>query len=927
MNPLRLIRRSISTKLSTLLIVVVVASVMISGFASYFSMESIFDDDIKKTLISGASATSSIISNDFENHSITIKRIAQSDALTAYRNTADKHALEEFFLDYRQSFPVLSYSNTAGQEEVKIINGERSHEYRNVVNNPNFSESEKIPNSLIVSPPLHCKELHELVIHMSYRLASFSNPFIGYVRAAIPLSYYYKRTSKINIGTRGFKVLLNSDNHILMTPDVSQQGREIDNTDTDSAFIQALKSQDEFYGRFKLIGEDSMVAVTTIPNLNWKAIVAMPMSEIKENTLQLAKTHFVIGTLLMIVVSLIAIYVGKSMTKPLEILTRVTTRIAKDGTLDEDVRWQSKDELGKLASAFNMMLGRLKLSQDELVSSRQELEDIIKSMAEALFVTDMDGKIIRTNPSAEEMLGYHSKELQEIHIYDLISENHENIKAMVEEILTTDTPIPNIETKLTIRDGTTIPVILSYSVLHDPSSKKLGMVCVAKDITENKRAEQHLNYLATHDPLTNLPNRTLFIDRLKQAMSRAPWHDRLLAVMFLDLDRFKKVNDTLGHHVGDVLLKEVAVRLMSCVRDGDTVSRFGGDEFVVMFNDVGKKSDVFHIAEKLINVINEPFILAGEKLVTTTSVGVSLFPTDGNDANMLLKNADTAMYRAKESGRNNYQLYTAAMNEKAEEQMRMEAAIRAGIDRNQFACYYQPQVSIETGKITGVEALVRWLHPEEGVVPPLNFLPLAEETGLIVPIGEQVLYQACHQAVEWQRAGLRPVVMHINISDRQFKHVNLPQLVTSVLDKTKLNPAYLGLELTEGILMDNVETAKETINELKQIGVTLSLDDFGTGYSSLGYLKTLSLDTLKIDRSFIKDIPNDNEDMAITRAVIQMGKSLGLEVVAEGVEDETQVSFLKGLGCETLQGFYFSRPEPADVIADLIKQDKRLYRT
>ncbi|HEX6265278.1 MAG TPA: EAL domain-containing protein [Burkholderiales bacterium] len=430
---------------------------------------------------------------------------------------------------------------------------------------------------------------------------------------------------------------------------------------------------------------------------------------------------------------------------------------------------------------------------------------------------------------------------------------------------------------------------------------------------ERKRYQVQLEHQANYDALTGLPNRNLLHDRLHQAvfMQREA---RAVAVVFIDLDHFKFVNDSLGHSMGDKLLKGMAERLCTVLREGDTVARLGGDEFVLILNHQANEEAIFRAMQRITAKIAEPIEIEGREMTLTCSAGISLYPQDGIDVDTLLKNADTAMYRAKEHGRSNFQFYTAEMNERVTERLAMESALRRAIERGEFLLHYQQRVDLETGAIVGAEALVRWLHPEWGLVRPARFIPLAEETGLIVPIGEMVLREACRQARAWLDEGLRPGVVSVNLSARQFRQEGLVRTVSRVLEETRLDPQHLELELTESMVMHNVESAVTTLQGLKSLGVALSVDDFGTGYSSLAYLRNLPIDKLKIDRSFVRDIGTGEEaqDGVLAQAIISLGHNLHLHVVAEGVETDAQVRFLKRHRCDEVQGFFYGEPvEPA----------------
>lgn len=425
-----------------------------------------------------------------------------------------------------------------------------------------------------------------------------------------------------------------------------------------------------------------------------------------------------------------------------------------------------------------------------------------------------------------------------------------------------------------------------------------------------------------HDPLTGLPNRILFNDRLALALVQAQPNQDMLAVLFLDLDRFKIVNDMLGHAVGDRVLKEVAGRIKECLQKSDTIARLGGDEFTILLPRISHEEDAAKVAQKIIQAFQLPWMLGNQEFHITVSVGIALYPNDGDDAESLLKHADTAMCRAKDQGRNNYQLYTPAMNAKIMERLTMENSLRYALKRNEFTVFYQPQVNTASGQITGMEALVRWLHPDRGLVGPVEFIPLAEDTGLIIPIGEWVLHTACAQNKAWQESGLQPVRVTVNISACQFQQQNLVNTVAQALKQTGLDPQWLELEITESALMQDLDFTIKVLQDLRDMGVRISVDDFGTGYSSLNYLKRFPIHTLKIDRSFVRDITDNPEDAAIVSAIIVLAHNLNLNLIAEGVETPDQLAFLKHCRCCEMQGYLFSKPLPAGEFEKLLRHGK-----
>jgi diguanylate cyclase (GGDEF)-like protein len=546
--------------------------------------------------------------------------------------------------------------------------------------------------------------------------------------------------------------------------------------------------------------------------------------------------------------------------------------------------------------------------------------------------------------SAEEALSLLRMEKFDLVISDIKMDGMSGLEMIPQvRVIAPDTVIMMISGEQTIesalealRGGAFDYIMKPFDFQHVEAAVRRALehhsLLAAKRRHENHLEEQvkqrtaELNHLAYHDVLTDLPNRILFEDRLTQALILAERNRQTLGVLFLSLDRFKKIHDTLGRAIGDRLLQKVAERLRSSAHRGEPVARFEGDEFALLLTQIGgtEGEDVGAVIFQINEALKLPFIIDEHELFITVSIGISLYPDDGADAPTLLKNADAALYRAKEQGGDNYQFYTADMNAKAMKRLTLENSLRRALERNEFEVYYQPVLDTNTRKIVGMEALLRWHHPELGLVQPIEFIPLAEDTGMIVPIGEWVLRTACAQSKSWQEAGFAPLALAVNLSARQFQQQNLTEVIVLILQETGLNPHDLGLELTESSIMKNAESAVRTLGELKALGVKIVIDDFGTGYSSLGYLKRLPIDTLKIDRSFVRDVTTDADDAALVMAIITLAHNLRLKVIAEGVETEEQRRFLHLLRCDEWQGYLFSKPLPGEAFAELLLQGQNL---
>jgi diguanylate cyclase (GGDEF)-like protein len=614
------------------------------------------------------------------------------------------------------------------------------------------------------------------------------------------------------------------------------------------------------------------------------------------------------------------------------VLERAKLKREKDKfqqNLEQELQKENSDlllrslELEKAYNKLNHEIEERRRAERAIQQERTFIQTIIDGVRDPARIISPDFGVLIMNQAALVLLPSKQTSLKELTCYEAYRQTDtpcsgENHRCVLKDVLETGKTV-SVHHKDILEDGKERVFEIEASPLWNPDGTLHGVLEVIRNITENLSVEaqlrdhrERLYHLVHHDALTNLPNRMLLQDRLTRMMTKALRNKNYVAVLFLDLDRFKKINETLGHDIGDKLLLEVGKRLEACVRKSDTVARLGGDEFAILLDDLQDVKFVAIVARKILQALSKPILIQNYELYATSSIGISLFPDDSDDVDGLLRCADTALYRAKEAGKNNYQYYTSDMNTRAFEFLLMESGLRKALDNDELVVFYQPLISLENDKLIGMEALIRWRHPEKGMISPGDFIPLAEETGLIESIGDWVLRAACTQNKEWQDAGYPPVKVSVNMSARQFNKKNLAEHISQILEETGLSPEYLGLEITESVIMQDVKSTIAKLKELQNMGISLSIDDFGTGYSSLSYLKLFPIDNLKIDRSFVFSITTDSTDVAISASVVLLAHSMDLKVVAEGVETEEQLQVLREQGCDYVQGFLFSRPIAAE---------------
>jgi len=570
------------------------------------------------------------------------------------------------------------------------------------------------------------------------------------------------------------------------------------------------------------------------------------------------------------------------------------------------------------AVVCSYMMHVLRQGHEKARATEARLKEFLEEANDLIFSVRPDGQFLYANRAWERVLGYDRQHLHELSLVDIIDADM-RLKCMAEiEKATTGQRVDPLEGRMMTSSGEAVEVEGTITCSFEGSEASAVWV-ICRDITARKKAQEQLYFMAHHDQLTSLPNRLFFADRLRQAQAIAKREKALCGILYLDLDRFKIINDTLGHAVGDLLLQEVAKRLRNCVREVDTVARIGGDEFSIVLVNLTHAVDADQVAGKILKALAKPVQAEEHELYITTSIGISIYPEHGDHAESLLKKADAAMYQAKALGRNNYQVYETSMDLDAERRMSLENGLRRAIERDEFRVFYQPKIDAASEKITALEALIRWEHPELGTLSPAEFIALAEETGLIIPIGEWVMRRACQDNMSWQDLGLDKVRVAVNLSGFQLQAKNFVESVKAVLQDTGLPGEYLEFEITETVIMQNPEFAVSVLIQLRDLGIHISIDDFGTGYSSLAHLKRFSVNTLKIDRTFVRDIEINSTDEAIASAIITMGNSLNLKVIAEGVETEGQFAKLREKHCDEVQGYLFSKPVPVEAVEALLR--------
>ena len=816
-----------------------------------------------------------------EQVDLILQTIADEVAEAASDPALGEGSLDPFILRQSARLPALhGLRITNARGDVIHGFGMAKGTHANLADRAYFVELARDPHAgIVISRPLVSRVSGELEIVLARRLNRRDGRFDGVVYATIPLQYFLDKFAAIDLGAHGVVALRDSElRAIARWPSLRSAAADVGGQTVSRQMHDAIASGAKagtFSRQSGSDGVDRTLAFRRVGDLPMIIVVGLAKDDYLADWKAEIMRASALASLFACVTALFSVLLHRS--------------------------WRSREA-----------------DVDALALQERKFRTLLESSPDGLVIADADGVIALVNRNAERMFGYAADELLGLPIRVLLPARYSGFSLATETLASgaVAEATGNRDLWAVTKDGREFPVGISVSPI---ATDQGGLIAAAiRDMTERHASARHIEFLAHHDALTGLPNRTVMESRFEQAVAEAARSGTRVALMFLDLDSFKTVNDSLGHPMGDALLKCVALRLAQFARSSDIVSRQGGDEFLIVFTGLASDADVGFAADRLVQDFKAPFLVDGHEIATSFSVGIALYPQDGADFPTLLKKADIAMYQAKAAGRDTYRLFGEHMDVEALGRHRIRNALHQAIERLEFKLHFQPQIDLAGGQVIGAEALLRWTHPELGFVPPAQFIPVAEESGLIVQIGEWVLHEACRQAAAWQVPGRPPLSVAVNISAVQFARGDLEDTVRRALAASGLAPELLELELTESILIRNVDSVLATVMRLKRLGVALSIDDFGTGYSSLTYLKRFAVDKLKIDQSFIRDLVSDADSAAIVRAIVQMAQSLNLKTVAEGIEDDGALAHLRAIGCDQGQGYGIARPMPAQAFLEFL---------
>ncbi|MFD1736717.1 EAL domain-containing protein [Bacillus salitolerans] len=734
------------------------------------------------------------------------------------------------------------------------------------------------------------------------------------------------------IGSESYAYIVDQKGKLVAHPRQDLFGQDV----SDNKIVQELLAKNSGYLHVtNTLNVELYSSYQYVPEVEWGVVAQVPVESTLVSVKEFNKSLWAVSVIVMILITILAAIHAIMTIKPLRKLSLAVDQVASGNFELPFDTITGKDEIGILSHKFSEMIHNLDVTRTELLqkelmlkSQKEFLQYVIDKSPSAIYIMDWEGKFTFVNEAYANILGTTSQDLvgkKELYFnpnrddVEKYLEINRQVMETREEIFIPDALMMDSQGNERWMQVSKTPIIENGECKHT--------LCFATDITDRIKNEEKIRYHAFHDSLTNLPNRSKFKMCLEEEIDLCLQDDTKLAVLFMDLDRFKYVNDTFGHSMGDKLLQAVSERLQNCLNERDIISRLGGDEFTVILPCIDQKEQVTSIASKLIHALAQPYQIDQLTFATTTSIGISMFPHDGEDVETLIKHADTAMYQAKEQGKNTYRFYTEEMKSLLSNKLILESHLRNAIANEEFHLHYQPKMDTKTGKMSGMEALIRWEQKDLGMISPAKFIPIAEECGLIVPIGEWVLREACLQTKKWQDAGYHPIKVAVNLSVIQLQNNSIVESVKEIITETGIDPVWLELEITESAIMKNRRATIRTLKQLKKIGVSIAIDDFGAGYSSLHYLKRFPVDTLKIDRSFISELLTDQNDTVIVSAVIALANKLGLNVVAEGVENEDQLNYLHDLHCHEVQGFLISSPLPTKEFEKLLDKEKLFYRS
>lgn len=751
----------------------------------------------------------------------------------------------------------------------------------------------------------------------------------------ISVEDFRKRIESIQLGKSGYSYIVSDDGEVIIHPFLKGNLFEVDHAEG-LRLLEALSEQTS--GRLtyqwrnpdEILSREKVVFFNRIPEYGWIVCSSGYLDEFYAPLTKMRNLILISLCLVLLLTLPLVLIISRNITLPLEQLTQALTSCNPDQGQMARVQWESTDEIGSLAKHFNGFMENIEEATQALAKEAEEREQaekelqiykrIFESAMEGISLTTPDGTIVAINPAFTAITGYTEEDILGQPSSLLRSEKHsdEFFAQLWQSLQSKGSWAGEIWNRK--KDGGTYPEWLSISGILDESGETTHYVAVFHDISAIKDHEKQIRFLAYHDPLTSLPNRTLLLQHLEQAINRTQSRQEELAILYLDLDNFKNVNDSVGHALGDAMLLEFVERIQAVVRETDTLARLGGDEFVIIAEELEEENTPLTLAERIMGCLETPFRLMGRQFYATASMGITLYPQDGTTPGELIKNADLAMYRAKDSGKNRYHRYTRELNALVTKRIQMEADLRTALEQDRITVHFQPRVALPDGNTTGVEALARWELPSGGMVSPGEFIPIAEETGLIIPLGLVVLEKSLNQIQTLHQAG-QDLYLSVNLSPKQFQQPDLVESVDAVLRKTGFPANRLEFEITETLIMKHLETSLGNLHRLSRRGIRLAIDDFGTGYSSLYYLKRLPIDVLKVDRSFVQDVEDDPSDAKLVETIILLAKNFGLRLVAEGVETQGQLDFLNALHCDEIQGYLFSKPLPFEALRQYLEQD------